>query len=86
MPITLKDIKDHKEQFGIDDLGSVHTSEYRRALDEGAFFWIDHHDFIRSTFSEEIIATNTEQLDALIEYLREFRDRMPEPPEWLSEK
>ncbi|MDU1368268.1 MAG: hypothetical protein E6927_25940 [Klebsiella michiganensis] len=49
-------------------------------------FWIDHHDFVRSTLSEEIFATNREQLDALIEHLQEYRNQMPTPPGWMSEK
>ena len=86
MPITVQEIKEHKDQYGIDDIGGMHTTEYRRVLSDGAFFWIDHHDFVRSTLSEEILATNREQLDAMIEHLQEYRDRMPEPPKWMSEK
>jgi hypothetical protein len=55
------------------------TSDYRQALSNGGLLWIDHHDFIRSTLSDEILATNREQVDALIEHLRAFR-RMPTPP------
>lgn len=80
MPITLQDIKEHKDHFGLHDLGTMSTEEYRKALSDGAFFWIDHHECVRSTFSEEIFATNREQLDALIEHLQEYREKMPESP------
>lgn len=77
MPITVQDIKEHHDNYGITDMSTMHTGHYRQLLQEGAFFWIDHHDFVRSTLSDEILATNREQLDALIEHLQEYRDRMP---------
>lgn len=86
MPVTLQDIKEHHDYYGIADICTTHTTDYRQLLKDGAFLWIDSHDFVRSTFSEEILATNREQLDALIEHLQEYRIRMPKPPEWMSEK
>ncbi|MCE0185927.1 hypothetical protein LVT77_14350 [Klebsiella pneumoniae] len=52
------------------------TCLFAPSLADGAFFWIDHHDFVRSTLSEEILATNREQLDAMIDYLQIYRDNM----------
>ncbi|MGP9437425.1 hypothetical protein ACT3RR_18540 [Ewingella sp. AOP8-B2-18] len=86
MPITIKEIIDHKDHYNIHDLDTMHTEVYRQALKDGAFLWMDHHEFVRSTFSEEILATNQEQLDALIEHLKEYRKEMRKPPEWMSEK
>lgn len=86
MPITLQEIKDHLDQYGIENLETTPTSVFRQLLDDGAFFWIDHHDFIRSTLSEEIFATNREQLDALIEHLQQFRNKMPAPSKRFSEE
>ncbi|WP_404655798.1 hypothetical protein [Raoultella ornithinolytica] len=77
MPNTIDEIKEHHDYYGIHDLSSMPTVDYRQALENGAFFWIDHHDFVRGTFSEEILATNREQLDVMIEYLQKFRDKMP---------
>lgn len=77
MPITLQEIKDHKDYYGLQELDAMGGDEYRKALSDGAFFWIDHHDFVRSTFSGEILATNREQLDALIAHLLEYREKMP---------
>ena len=76
MPITIQDIKAHKDQFGLHDLDTMSTEEYRKSLSDGAFFWIDHHDFVRSTLSEEILTTNREQLETLIEYLQSISDKM----------
>lgn len=77
MPATINDIKEHYDYYGIHDVSRMSTSDYRQALENGAFLWIDHHDFVRGTFSEEILATNREQLDAMIEFLQKFRDKMP---------
>ncbi|CDQ55125.1 TPA: hypothetical protein MJA80_07335 [Klebsiella pneumoniae] len=76
MPITFQDIKEHYEQYGLRDISDMSTAEYKQSLSDGAFFWIDHHDFVRSTLSEEILATNREQLDAMIDYLQIYRDNM----------
>ena len=76
MPITFQDIKEHYEQYGLRVISDMSTAEYKQSLADGAFFWIDHHDFVRSTLSEEILATNREQLDAMIDYLQIYRDNM----------
>ncbi|EPO8266891.1 hypothetical protein ACUGB8_002905 [Raoultella planticola] len=86
MPITIQDIKEHYDQYGLRDMSAMPTVEYRQVLKNGALFWIDHHDFVRSTLSEEILATNREQLDAMIEHLQEYRNKMSTPPDWMSEK
>lgn len=76
MPITLQDIKEHHEQFGIGDFTDMTIEEYRQILNSDALFWVDHHGFVRNTFSEEILATNREQLDAMIYHLQILRDKM----------
>lgn len=76
MPITTEDIKAHKDQFGLHDLDTMSIEEYRQSLRDGAFIWIDHHECVRSTFSEEIFATNRKQLDAFIEHLQGYRAKM----------
>lgn len=76
MPITIDDIQAHKEQFDLGDIDTMHIADYRRSLEDGAFFWIDHHEFVRSTFSGEIFATNREQIDAIIEHLKKFNSKM----------
>lgn len=81
----IKEIKEHHDYYGITDMSTMHTTHYRQLLKDGAFFGIDHHDFVRSTFSEEIFATNREQLDAMIEHLQDYREKMTTPPDWMSE-
>lgn len=85
MPITQKDILEHRDQHQIPDLDTLHTAEYRKLVDNFAFIFMGNGN-LRHTLSEEILATNREQLDVLIEKLQEFRERMDEAPEWMSEK
>jgi hypothetical protein len=84
--VLLERINEHKERYRLQDIVTTRTEEYRKALSDGAFFWIDHNDYVRSTLSGEIFATNREQLDALIEHLQEYRGKMVPPPDFLSEK
>ncbi|WP_222889423.1 hypothetical protein [Enterobacter sp. C2] len=86
MPMSIQEIKEHYDLYGLHDMSVMPTAEYRQALANGALFWIDHHDFVRSTLSDEILATNREQLDVLIEHLQTYRDKMPRPPKWMREK
>ncbi|HHQ6617985.1 TPA: hypothetical protein ACSTL0_004446 [Serratia fonticola] len=84
--MPLKDIKNHYDHYGITALDTMETNQYRQLLKDGAFFFADHSGAVRSTFSEEIFATNREQLDAMIEHLQQYREKMPSPPEWMSDK
>ena len=86
MPLELKEIVEHQNEYGIRDLEAMHTSDYRQALKNEAFFWDDPHGFVIHQLSGERIVTNTEQLDALIEHLEGYRRLLPEPPKWMSEK
>ncbi|WP_333854158.1 hypothetical protein [Leclercia sp.] len=81
MPITIQEIKEHYDQFGLHDMSTMPTAEYQQALADGALFWIDHHDFVRSTLSGEIFATNKEQLEVMIEHLKEYLSKMTSSPE-----
>ena len=76
MPITLQDIKEHNEHYGTGDINVMDIAEYKQLLKDGAFFWINHNEAVRHTFSEEFIATSPAQIDALIELLQEFRQKM----------
>ena len=67
MPITNEERREHLEKFGLSSLDTMHTDDYRKALEEEAFFWDDPHGFVMHTLSGERLVTNTEQLDALIE-------------------
>lgn len=84
IPITEQERIEHMEKFGLNDLDTMHTADYRQVLEEEAFFWDDPHGFIMHTLSGERIVTNTEQLDALIEHLETYRRLLPEAPKWMS--
>ncbi|WBU49956.1 hypothetical protein PF050_03200 [Kosakonia pseudosacchari] len=86
MPISIQEIKEHYDQYGLHDLSGIPVEEYRQALDDGALCWVDHHGFLRSTLSGEIFATNREQLDALLEHLEGYRTLLSNPPGWMSEE
>ncbi|WP_233592667.1 hypothetical protein [Erwinia psidii] len=77
MPVTTKDISDHHDYYGITDIPTMDLSHYQQLLNEEAFLWMDHHEFVRSTFSGEILATNREQLDALIKHLQHSGTKCP---------
>ena len=71
MPVTTEEIKRHRELFGLEHPAA------------GAIFWVDHHGFLRSTLSGEILAAGPEQIDALIAYLEKVKPRTVQsvPPE-----
>lgn len=79
MPVTFEEVQEHKKLHGFDDLECTTTEEYRRLLSEEALFFVDHHDFLRSSLTGEIFATNREQVEAMIEYLWSLRHRMQDP-------
>ncbi|BHD71944.1 hypothetical protein [Salmonella enterica] len=76
MPVTIQDMKEHRGHFGIGDITDMDIVEYKRLLADGAFFWINHNEIIRHTLSEEYIAATPEQVDALIELLKGYREKM----------
>lgn len=86
MPITQEDRQAHYDYHNITQIDDLHAHEYRELVNGHAFFFQDSGGSLRHTLSEEILATNKEQLDVLIEQLREFREIMNDAPEWLSEK
>ncbi len=86
MPITREDIQAHYDYHNITQLDDLHTADYRELVSGHAFFFQDTSGNLRHTLSEEILATNKEQLDVLIEQLQEFKNIMNDVPEWLSDK
>lgn len=77
MPITLQDITEHKDYYGLHNLETMTKEEYQQVLNADCFFWVDHHDRVRHQLSGEIIAMNKQQLDLLIEHLKSFREGLP---------
>lgn len=39
MPITDQERIEHMEKFGLNNLDTMHTADYRQILKEEAFFW-----------------------------------------------
>lgn len=76
MPITLKEIIEHQEYFGFESLETMTEADYKQLIEKEAFFWLDHHEFIRHQLSGEIIVTDKQQLDILIEYLKDMRPKL----------
>ena len=79
MPVTFEEVQQHKKLHDIDDLETTTVKKYRRLLSSDALFFVDHHDFLRSSLTGEIFATNREQVEAMIEYLWKIRRRMRDP-------
>jgi hypothetical protein len=69
------------EATDIPTMSRMQNSEYWDFLKRGELFFVDHHDILRSTPAEYPLATNRQQLDMLIESLKEFRDRMTDNQE-----
>jgi hypothetical protein len=54
MPITNDERREHLEKFGLTSLDTMHTADYRKALEEEAFFWDDPHGFVMHTFRSDL--------------------------------
>ncbi|MGV6394524.1 hypothetical protein ACTUVN_004488 [Pseudomonas caspiana] len=54
---------------------SMSGPEYTGYL-EHSLFWTDHHEVLRATHGEYPIATNPEQVERLITWLKEVADEM----------
>lgn len=76
MPITAKDIQEHRDHFGLDDISDMDIEAYKRLLEGHTFFWITHNEIVRHVFSGEPVAATSEQIDALIEHFQQFKEKM----------
>ncbi|HBR1479326.1 TPA: hypothetical protein ACXRXC_005285 [Klebsiella variicola subsp. variicola] len=83
MPITYEERREHMEMYGLTSLETMHIAEYRKALEEEAFFWDDPHGFVMHTLSGERLVTNVEQLDALLMHLESYRANLPESSRYM---
>lgn len=79
MSVTFEEVRQHKKFHGFDDPETTTAKKYRSLLSSGTLFFVDHHDFLRSSLTGEIFATNREQVEAMIEYLWKIRRRMRDP-------
>ena len=75
----LKEIEAHRVFFKLPidlDLEDVSIDEYKRLIRSGAYLNHGRERHIMHELSGEILATNKEQVDALIEYLQELKEEM----------
>jgi hypothetical protein len=64
------------EAIDIPTMYRMSEHNYRKFLENGELFWVDHHDVLRSTVAEYPLATTRQQLNLLIEALERCRERM----------
>ena len=77
MGVTFQEIEKHRDFYGVGSVQDMNAVVYQQALEREALFFVDHHDFLRSSFSGEILATNRAQIDAMIAYLQSCRNSLP---------
>ncbi|EPC4015862.1 hypothetical protein ACRZOS_000163 [Enterobacter kobei] len=77
MDVSFQEIEKYRDFYGVGTLQDMNTLEYQQALEKETLFFTDSHDFLRSSFCGEILATNRVQIDAIIEYLKNCRDSLP---------
>ncbi|NIF02114.1 hypothetical protein F3J38_18950 [Pantoea sp. Acro-805] len=74
--VFIKKMAEHQDHFGMPgsktDLQLMPLSDYRDMSQRDAFFYVDHNGFLRHQFSGEVMASNAEQIDCLIEVLKKL--------------
>lgn len=87
--VLIKKIAEHKDMFGIPDsktdLQIMPLTEYRKLVKREAYFIVDHNGFLRHQFSGDFIAASKEQLDILIEGLKEKRQLLDDAMDCTKE-
>lgn len=87
--VLIKKIAEHKDMFGIPDsktdLQIMPLTEYRKLVKLEAYFFVDHNGFLRHQFSGDVIAASKEQLDILIEGLKEKRQLLDDAMDYAKE-
>ena len=53
MPVTFEEVQQHKS-FMVLMIWKPRQQKYRRLLSSDALFFVDHHDFLRSSLTGEI--------------------------------
>ncbi|HBV7989124.1 TPA: hypothetical protein MD633_003193 [Citrobacter freundii] len=87
--VLIRKIAEHKDMFCIPDsktdLQIIPLTEYRELVKREAYFFVDHNGFLRHQFSGDVIAANKEQLDILIEGLKEKRQLLDDAMDCAKE-
>ncbi|WP_193829962.1 hypothetical protein [Morganella morganii] len=75
----MSEIKEYLDQIQMGDLETMSLDEYRYHVKADHLLFIGgSHGFLTDSFSGRYFATSKEQLDILIAYLQEEREKMPE--------
>ncbi|PZY84452.1 hypothetical protein [Escherichia coli] len=70
----IDEILKQRDKYHADNMETMSINDYRAFLETGALIEKDQHGFVRCALSGEMLAVNPEQIDALIEFLKEIRD------------
>lgn len=78
--VLIKKIVEHNEMFGIPcsktELQLMPLSDYRDMSQREAYFYVDHNGFLRHQFSGEVLAANQEQVEELVNCLKELKQKV----------
>lgn len=74
MTMKFDDVLKQRDKYHAENIEAMSISDYRAFLETGALIERDQYGFIRCTLSGEVLAVNTEQTDALTEYLKGLMD------------
>ncbi len=72
---ALKEFEDDRQ---IEHLETTSLKEYQRHVREENFVFVDPHGHLVDAFSGRCFAASKEQLDALISYLKDVREGLPD--------
>ncbi|HBC6188685.1 TPA: hypothetical protein KEY91_002218 [Proteus mirabilis] len=74
----MSEIKQYLDSIDMGDLETMSLDEYRyHVKKEHLLFFNGAHGFLSDSFSGRHLATSKEQLDILITFLQEEREKMP---------
>lgn len=78
--VLIKKIVEHNAMFGIPgsktELQLMPLSDYRDMSQREAYFYVDHNGFLRHQFSGEVLAANQEQVEELVNCLKELKRKV----------
>lgn len=79
---SIEEVIQHKSLFGFPEhLSDLSPEQYRKLVNKDAFFFVDDHNCLRHQFSGEIMATDKQQVDILIEQLQALKETINDVPQ-----
>ncbi|HBW8742342.1 TPA: hypothetical protein MFN08_002916 [Klebsiella pneumoniae] len=70
--------KEFEDDRQIKHLETTSLQEYQQHVEADNFLFVDSHDHLVDAFSGRCFAASKEQLDALISYLKDVREALPD--------